>query len=963
MRRVVLGCSLMITLLIGGSGQAGEWIRVDDFQAYMPDVFPLHSNSWFTADEQASQVMVCQDTLAAGNQAVRLHRRVGTKSGEHDILFQAGALGIEPGKVGTVFMRFLIESGLDKSLGSTRGEKPIEHIHLKFAVTEQRLHAGNPRFGVVIQGLESSLTGLGLPRSGSKACSIKRNRWYRLWLVIDNRPAGSGSLSKALLLEEGAGGQPQELPCALEASTSSQPGMLTGVGIIKSRDNGLTDVFIDDLFVDNGGQNVTDPLTVRSGVMGWREKLLAEARQYEHLRKKATTWEAAEQQADAFVQAMKPAERFALVCGDGHLGLPAFMRLGIPGINFSDASSGINNGNGPVGSRHARTVAHPCTLLLAATWNRKLANDYGRAIGEECRSGGTHVLLGPGVNLYRVSAGGRNFEYLGEDPLLTGMLAEQYIRGVQSTGTGATLKHFIANEIEFHRRGSNSRMDERTLHEVYMEPFRRGIEAGAFAVMTSYNQLNGEWAGQCRYINTELLRNTLGFRGISMTDWISTYEGVKLAQSGTDLEMPGGGALKRDRGQVFGTPEIDRMAKRIMASCIYAGFYEHPQPDAACELRRPVWEETARRVNAEGIVLLRNAGHLPLETKQTGKKILVAGNFSQRERLAGEGSGHVKGYALKTYAQALKETFTEAEVTCVEHPEATQIREADRIFLFSGFTGEGEGRDTRFVLPDEELIVSCVNMNPHTVICITSGCGVRMDWSERAAAILYGMFGGQTGASVLMDVVKGNVTPSGRLPFTIEQRLEDAPGYAALAPMPDKERGFPADLIPDFVKGEYYVSDDKQQCFLHNVDYSEGVFVGYRWYTSKKIPVRYPFGFGLSYTTFTYEDLQVKVSDPHTVMVHFTLRNTGKRSGAEVAQIYVRDVESSVPRPLQELKAFEKVELQPGQAKQVMVSLDAYAFRFWHPTKKTWVVEPGRFEIRVGASATDIRLVRDIHVN
>ncbi|MEI6647501.1 MAG: glycoside hydrolase family 3 C-terminal domain-containing protein, partial [bacterium] len=931
-----------------------EWVKVDDFQSYQPDLLPMQANGWMAADAKVSQVTVCADTLAAGNQAARLHRQNETKLGEHDILFQTGALAIELGKTGTVFLRFLIESGLDKSLGSTRGETPVEPIHVKIAVTEQRLHAGNPRVGVLIQGKESVLTGFGKMRTEGKPLPVRRNRWYRLWLVVDNRPADAGGLSKAFLQEEGVSGEPVEVRCAMESSSSYQPGMLTGVGVLKARDNGLTDLFVDDVFVDNRGSNLIDPLKSGS-VMGWREKLLEESKQYAHLLKKPDTRDEAEKQAAKLVEAMKPAERFSLVCGDGHLGLPAFMRLGIPGINFTDASSGINNGNGPVGSRHARTVAHPCTLLLAATWNTELAKAYGQAIGEECHSGGTHVLLGPGMNLYRVSAGGRNFEYMGEDPVLTGNLVENYVRGLQSAGTGATLKHFIANEIEFHRRGSNSQMDERTLHEVYMEPFRKGVEAGAFAVMTSYNQLNGEWAGQSRFVNTDLLRDTLGFRGISMTDWISTYDGVKLAQSGTDLEMPGGGALKKDREKVFGTPDIDRMARRIVAACIFAGFYERPQRDERVEKKRPEWEQTATRVNEEGIVLLKNSGALPLARQQAGKKILVAGNFAQRVELGGDGSGHVKGYNLKTYTQTLKEYFADADVSCVEKPEDAQIRSADWVVLFTGFAGEGEGRDTRFVLPDDELITKCTELNPKTVVCVTSGCGVRMEWADKAVAILYVMFGGQSGPAALADVLTGIVNPSGRLPFTIENRIEDSPGFAVLDPKPDKDRPFATDYIGSYVKGEYFASDDKKSYYVHNVQYSEGVFIGHRWYESKKIPVRYPFGFGLGYTAFAYENLKVDVKGQKAT-VSFTLKNIGKRPGAEVAQVYVSDKVCSVPRPPQELKAFQKIHIEPGNSQRVEIELGSEAFRFWNSATKKWTIEPGEFEIHVGASSADIRL-------
>ena len=961
MRQALVPQLTALLLALYATRSSGEWARVDDFQNYQPDALPMEAgNGWKAADRKASEVTVCADVLAAGNQAARLHRREETKSSEHDILFHTGALNIEPGKAGTVFVRFLIESGLDKTLGSTRGDKPVESPDVSFAVTEQGLNAGNPRIGVRVNGLQASLTGMGPMRTGGRATPIKRNRWYRLWMVVDNRSPEAGGQSKAYLQEEGVTEKPVEVGYGLGPAPRYQPGMLTTVGLLKNRVKGLTDVFIDDLFVDNSGPNFTDPLS-SSKIMGWHEKLAEEAKPYAHLLKKPATRDEAEKQAGKLVEAMTPSERFALVCGDGHLGLPAFMRLGIPPITFSDASSGINNGNGTVGGRHPRTVAHPCTQLLAATWNPDLAEAYAKSIGEECRSGGTHVILGPGMNLYRLSVGGRNFEYMGEDPVLTGAMVERYVRGLQSTGVAATLKHFIANEIEFHRRGSNSQVDERTLHEVYMEPFRKGIDAGAFAVMSSYNQVNGEWASQSRFLNTELLRDTLGFRGISMTDWVAAYDGVKLARAGTDLEMPGGGALKKDKEKLLRTTEIDVMARRIVASCINFGFYERPQKDAGMEKNRPAWEETARKVNNEGIVLLKNGGALPLAPQQQGKKIVVTGSFAKRAELAGDGSGHVRGYNQKTYEQAVKEAFAGAEVSFVEKPEDAQIRGADYVLVFAGFDKEGEGRDTLFVLPEDDLIAKCAELNPKTVVCIVSGCAVRMDWLKNSAAVLYVMFGGQTGATALMDILTGVVNPSGRLPFTIETRVEDSPGFAVLDPKPDKEHPYPADYVAG-LKGNFFPSEDKQEFYVHNVKYSEGVFVGHRWYESKNIPVRFPFGYGLSYTSFQYEGIKAAASSGPSVQLRFTLKNTGAREGMEVAQVYVGQRNSSVPRPAQELKAFKKVRLQPGESKQVEIQLGREAFRLWQPTTKKWIVEPGEFEIHVGASAGDIRLKQTVRV-
>jgi beta-glucosidase len=956
--------SILALTLLTACCRGGEWIKIDDFQGYPPDALPKSALGWVLAHPENSRAVITADRLAAGNQGVVLQRQQNIKSPEHDVLFHRGAVNIPPGGKGTVFLRFQIESGLDTTLGSTTGPKPVEDISLKIGLAEASLNAGNWRAGIWINGRDAVAYG-SVAKPGKKATPVQRNRWYDLWLVVDNSQGQTNS-SAAYLLEETISGKPIPVPGPILISGGDHCGILNCVGVVKARDCGLTDIWLDDVFVDNTGENLTDP-TKSKGSLGWKEKLEQEALQYRHLVQKASTPEQAERQARELLKAMTPEERFALVCGDGAVGLPGFPRLGIPPVVFSDASAGINNGNAAVKQRHAKTVAYPCLLLLAATWDPQLAEEYAHSIGEECRSGGTHVLLAPSVNFYRVSVCGRNWEYPGEDPHLAGRMTAAYVRGLQSSGTAATLKVLVGNEIEFHRRGSNSRIDERTLNEVYLEPFRTGIAAGALAVMTAYNQLNGEWCGQNKYVGTTILRDQLGFQWISMTDWIGTYDGVKVAQSGTDLEMPGGWALKKDRAKVFGGPDIDRMALDVLKTCIYAGFYETNYARPGLETHRSQWEQTARRVNENGIVLLQNNGLLPLAVPQTGKTILIAGNNATREELSGGGSGHVPGYNLKTYVQAVTETFGDAKVVHAEQPTDEQIRSADMVMLFPGFsqkhlrpqrpTGhEGEGMDRTFPLLDDALVARCCELNPKTIVCVTAGGGVQMDWASNAAAIVQPLYGGQTGADALLDILTGKVNPSGKLPFTIERRLEDSPGFEVTLPKSNTNRPYPSDMFPDWAKGDHFSNSNKTEYYTYDVNYREGVFVGYRWYESKNLPVRFPFGHGLSYTTFGYDDLKIESVKDQTVCLSFTIKNTGARAGAEVAQVYVNQRACSVPRPPQELKAFKKVWLQPGESKRVEIQLGPESFRFWHPETKTWVIEPGDFEIRVGASSQDIRL-------
>jgi len=936
----------------------GEWVKIDDFQGYPPDLLPKKTNGWTLARPDVSRVLVAADPADPANQALKVQRLLNVKSDQHDVIYHQGAVNIAPGQTGTVFLRFLAESGLDTTLGSTTGDKPAENLGLKFGVSETDLNAGNCWAGVWVGGKNCTTYGI---RSASHTPSlpVRRNTWYRLWLVIEHQQ-GEGNPSKAYLQEEGKETPVQEIPGIVAGPFGKDRGIFGTIGLVKSRESGLTDIWIDDVYVDNGQKNLTNPVKSQEA-LGWKERLAVEAAKYRHLTRKASTPAQAEKQARELLSAMTQEERFALVCGDGAVGLPGFPRLGIPPVVFSDASAGINNNNAAVKSRHARTVAYPCLALLAATWDTSLAEAYARSIGEECRSGGTHVLLAPSVNFYRVAVCGRNWEYPGEDPHLAGKMTEAYVKGLQSTGVAATLKVLVGNEIEFHRRGSDSRIDERALNEVYLEPFRTGIQAGAWAIMTAYNQLNGAWCGQDKYTGKTLLRDQLGFQWISMTDWIGTYDGVALTNSGTDLEMPNGWSLKKDRDRVIGGPALDGMVLNVLKTCIYAGFYEPDFKRAELESERAGWEATARKVNHEGIILLKNNGILPLSQTFAGKVILVSGNNAKRDELSGGGSGHVKGYNPKSYGQAIQEHFPNAKVVSTNSPSDEQIKVADLVLLFPGFLldgkpYEGEGSDRPFILPDDALIARCATLNNKTVVCLTAGGGVQMDWVDQPAAIVHALYGGQTGASALLDVLTGTVNPGGKLPFTIECKLQDSPGAAVTNGVPDTNRPYASAGFPDYVKDSFFTNKEKSEFYVYKIDYQEGVFVGHRWYESKKIPVRFPFGYGLSYTTFAYEGLKVEKTGDHTVCIGFTVKNTGARDGAEIAQVYVSDKVCSVPRPLQELRGFRKIFLKSNESKRVTLPLGEEAFRFWHPVTHQWTVEPGDFEIRVGTSSADIRL-------
>jgi beta-glucosidase len=666
----------------------------------------------------------------------------------------------------------------------------------------------------------------------------------------------------------------------------------------------------------------------------------------------------AEHMADSIVALMTSEEKVALVSGDRHFFLRSTPRLHLQEVFMSDATQGVHiresSGDADLSRyRLERSTAFPCPLCLAATWNPELASRYAEAIGEECRAGGIGILLGPGMNVYRQAQCGRNFEYFGEDPCLRSRMIEAYVRGVQTTGTVATLKHFIANNTEFYRRRSNSLVDDRALHEIYLPAFEAGVNAGARAVMTSYNLLNGEWCGQSADVIDHLLKRQLGFQWMVMTDWASVYDGAKVVRSGQDLEMPGALALKNlgamiDGGQVSMT-DVNRMVRSILKTYFSMRLDErqrNPAYYATYEHHENVALQTAR----EGIVLLKNEGGM-LPIRPGTRDILLTGSFVDT-LAAGGGSAAVAGYDVHLMVDAVRKVYGDG-VRFVKHPTEAEIRSASVVFCNVG-THDSEGWDRPFALPDDEeaRVQICVRNNPRTVVIVTSGSGIRMTgWSREAKAILYAWYGGQVGNVALAEVLSGTTNPSGKLPMTIEKEFRDSPAHEYL---PDGETlyaGRPGDR-----EREHPVFD---------VSYAEGVFVGYRWYDSKNIDPLYPFGFGLSYTSFGYTGLhfsKTRFSEADTITVSFTVKNVGTMKGAEVAQLYVQDVKSSVARPAKELKGFSKVVLERGASARVRIRLSMRAFAFWDAADQRWRAERGTFKILVGASSRDIRLAGTVEL-
>lgn len=659
------------------------------------------------------------------------------------------------------------------------------------------------------------------------------------------------------------------------------------------------------------------------------------------------SYEDADQRAGDLLARMTAGEKLQLITGYRSFCIRGFPRLGIPEIYLENATQGVRLRK-DMGSPLDKSTAFPCPLSLAATWNPDLAYRYARSIGEECRVRGVGLLLGPGANIYRVSQCGRNFEYFGEDPFLAARIIERYIRGVLDTGTIPTLKHLVGNETDYRRRATNSVIDERTLHEIYLPGFKAGIDAGAMAVMTAYNQLNDEWCGQNHELITNILRGELGYKWLVMTDWVSVWDARKVIPSGQDLEMPGKRVLEADAGRLLeagevSIGEIDRMARSILRTCIAMGLHDRPASDVTYLDKFPEHVQCALQTAREGIVLLRNNGILPLP-KSAPERILVTGLYV--DALArGGGSANVEGYDVVSLLSALETTYGD-RIEYVKAPTDEQLKSASAVILSTG-TADTEGVDRPFTLPaaEEQRVVKTVSLNPRTIVIINSGGGIGMTaWNEQAAAVIHAWYPGQIGNRALAEILCGDTNPSGKLPITIERRFEDSPGYGYI----------PADAQFYNPRGQGEVTHP-----INRIEYKEGVFVGYRWYEAKQIAPLYAFGHGLSYTKFQYSNMSVSpqnVGQGEHLVVTVTLTNTGKVAGSEIVQLYVHPANSPVTRPDKELKGFKRVSLAPGESRAVDLVLTTRDFAYWDVGEHTWKAQPGEYELLVGGASNSIVL-------
>ena len=667
----------------------------------------------------------------------------------------------------------------------------------------------------------------------------------------------------------------------------------------------------------------------------------------------------AKEQALTILNQMTIDEKISLIGGHNVFFTKGFEKFKVPAMYLSDATQGVNI-RSELDDQLEKSVAFPSPIALASTWNKTLAGNYAKSIGEECRAGEIAVLLGPGMNIYRISQNGRNFEYFGEDPYLAARMIENYVVGMQETGTMATLKHFIANNTDYKRRTSNSVVDKRALHEIYLPAFEAGVNAGAMTVMTSYNLVNGEYAGQSKDAITGLLREQLGFKWLVMSDWWSVYDAEKVIKSGLDLDMPGEPRaeypdyMKKDEfflrssakslleeGKVK-EADINRMVTNILTTIIAMGLMERPIKDASYFDNFDQHEAVALQTGRESIVLLKNNNVLPID-KTSEISILLTGEYSDKIPHGG-GAAEVVGYDHVTMLTALKEIYGE-RLTYIENPTDEDLKTFSHVIYSTG-TFDSEGWDKSFDFPEtvNKKIKNIASLNKNTIVAVSSGSGMNMtEWNEDIAGLIYSWYPGQIGFKAFAEIVAGMTNPSAKLPITIEKTFKDSPG---------------ADYIPE--GKELYTGWEEDHKIIDpiiDVKYNEGIFVGYRWYEHKAIEPLYNFGFGLSYTTYEYSNLkleQTSIKAGSSLNFKIDIKNTGAMDGQEIVQVYVRDIASSVERPLKELKDFQKVPLNAGAKKTLHFTLTERDFAFWDVKTENWVVEPGQFEILVGAASNNI---------
>ncbi|MCR4797521.1 MAG: glycoside hydrolase family 3 C-terminal domain-containing protein [Lachnospiraceae bacterium] len=641
------------------------------------------------------------------------------------------------------------------------------------------------------------------------------------------------------------------------------------------------------------------------------------------------------------VKKMTLEQKAAILEGKGEWETWDFPQYDIPSIYCSDGPHGIRKQAGEgdhLGLNESlKATCFPTAATIANSWDESLGEELGDALGEEALVQGVNVLLGPGLNIKRSPLCGRNFEYFSEDPYLAGKMAAAYARGIQGRGLYACPKHFAVNSQEERRMAMNAVVDERTLREIYLTGFEIAVKEGhAKAIMSSYNRVNGEYANENKHLLKDILRDDWGFDGIVITDWGASNDHALGVEAGSDLEMPNPGLgsarelVEAVKSGKISEDAVDAAAERMLTAILDLTEKAKNRPQAFDEEKH---HALARRASAESAVLLKNENNmLPLKP---GTKVAIIGDFAFEPRYQGAGSSLVNptkveavsdtaaAYNLQIVGMAKGYARSGAEDAAMKKEALDLAEKADVVLYFFGLNevSESEGLDRSHMrIPQNQiqLMQELASVNPNLVGVISAGSAIEMPWHHHFKAMLHMYLCGQAGAKAALDLLTGQVNPSGRLNETIPKRLEDTPAY------------------------RYYPAKEK------NSEYREGLYVGYRYYDTAGIEVLYPFGFGLSYTTFAYSNISVSNDG-----VTFTVKNTGDRDGAEVAQMYVSLKDARIFRPKKELKGFKKVFLKAGEEKIVTIPFDDKTFRFWNTKADQWEIEGGAYEILISSGSLD----------
>ncbi len=709
---------------------------------------------------------------------------------------------------------------------------------------------------------------------------------------------------------------------------------------------------------------------------------------------------------DAVIAQMTLEEKVNMLHSKTNMSSAGVERLGIADMHYADGPFGIREEGVPNGFQSAgwtldSATYFPAGSALAATWSEELAYKYGTGMGKEARLRGKDVILGPAVNIQRLPVGGRTYEYLSEDPVLSAALALGYTKGVQDQGTAVCIKHFAVNNQETNRGSVDAQVDERTLREIYLKPFQRAIiEGGAMSVMPAYNKVNGDYCSENEHLLNEILRGEWGFKGFTVSDWGGTHSTMGAMLHGLNVQMTGDNYL--------GQPVIDSIATGALTEdlvdekvrqILRVRYAIEAVPDNVANQRmtsQPESQDIARQVAEKSVVLLKNEGMLPLDPAV--KKIAVIGqNAVLKTQSGGMGAGVKALYEVTPLEGIRKRAGSGVEVTyapgyknfpgrrwgpapavpdpleaaAIDEPADPELlaqavalaKEADVVIFFGGTNKsiETEGSDRQNIdLPtgQNEVVKALFEANPRLVTVLISGGPTDLRRLEPVSpAIVQGWWNGTEGGTALSEVLFGDIAPSGKLPFTFPAKLEDSPAYA-MGNFPDKNAG--GDLFSLMYRQDVLkMTPAERQAFMDSLPkpvskYTEGALVGYRWFDTKDVKPMYAFGHGLSYVEFEYGALKATAGKT-SVKVSFNLSNAGKMDADEVVQLYVRRVNAKVEWPSKELKAFQRVSLKAGETKTVTLEIPMDELRYWNVEKNAWDLEHGELELLVGAASDDIR--------